>query len=135
MANPKWKIYYADGSTFSAADGDWQDAPARGIIAVNVLSDEVGREVQLGKDYYVWWPDASYPWSVDKTGLWDFLYEVKSPLAGKPLGNEHFDDLIQLGVKYGRSMDTPDYKEYMHEVLDDPEFPPKSAQTPMEQLD
>jgi hypothetical protein len=122
-----WKVYYADGATFSSDDGGWGDAPARGVIAVTVPDPDVGREVMSGTDYYLWWPGAAGPWSVDKAGLWDFLYEVGSPLAGMPLDNEHFDRLVGLGVKFGRSMDTRAFRARLAAIVVDPDLPPKSA--------
>jgi hypothetical protein len=124
----RWKVYYADGSEY-LGDGrdEWFDAPARGLIAIAVLNESVGREVMTSTDYYVWWPGATYPWSVDKAGLWDFLYEAGSELAGCDLGNGDFGKLIELGVKFGRSMDTPAYMQRLDEILSDPDLPVKSA--------
>jgi hypothetical protein len=65
--------------------------------------------------------------TVDKAGLWDFLYEVGSPLAGMPLDNEHFDRLVGLGVKFGRSMDTRAFRARLAAIVVDPDLPPKSA--------
>jgi hypothetical protein len=124
-----WKIYYTD-SEFSSDDGSWFEAPARGVIAVTAASDLTGREIMQGTNFYVWWPGATYPWSIDDAGLWDFLYEVKSPRAGQPLQNEHFDELASLGVKFGRSMDTNKYRARLLEIENDPDFPPQSAAPP-----
>ena len=121
-----WAGHYTNGS-FTSDDGGWLAAPARGVIAVAAIESDVGVEVMSGTDYYLWWPGAAGPWSVDKAGLWDFLYEVGSELAGLPLGNEHFDALIPLGVKFGRSMDTRAFLEYRRRILADPRLPEKSA--------
>ena len=36
-----WKIWYADGGTYSDADGPWEKAPLRGVICV-VVRDKTG---------------------------------------------------------------------------------------------
>lgn len=127
MRGRRWVIHYADGHTFSSIEGDWLDAPARGVIAVAATEPDVGVEVMSGTDYYLWWPEAEGPWSVDRAGLWDFLYEVGSDLAGARLDNEHFDELVSLGVKFGRSMDTRAFKARLNEIVSDPRLPQKSA--------
>ena len=125
----KWRIYYADEETYSETDGTWLDAPARGVIAINNRLELVGREVEWGYDYYLWWPGADQPWGVDRAGLWDFLREVKSDIADERLENHHFRQLEQLGVKFGRSLSTPAFRQAINRVTDDPEFPVKTGPT------
>ena len=127
MTYPLWVVHYTDGSSFSSFDGFWADAPARGVVGVVGPNRDVGVELMTGMDFYLWWPGAEGPWSVDKAGLWDFLYEVRSPLAGLPLGNEHFDQLVELGVKFGRSMDTRAFHERVRAILNDERLPPKTG--------
>ena len=127
MTHPEWVIYYTDGSSFSSEDGSWADAPARGVVGVVGPNRDVGVELMTGTDFYLWWPGAAGPWSVDKAGLWDFLYEVGSPLAGRPLDNQHFDQLVELGVKFGRSMDTRAFQNRVEAILADPRLLAKTA--------
>ena len=129
-----WVVHYTDGRTFCSLEGDWIEAPPRGVIAVAASEPDVGVEVMSGTDYYLWWPGAEGPWSVDRAGLWDFLYEVGCDLAGLRLDNEHFDQLAGLGVKFGRSMDTRAFQLRLREILADPRLPPKSALSVREEL-
>lgn len=52
----RWKIFYANGSTFSDQDGKPQDAPKRGVQIVHVEDGRCGRRVLKYGDYYVWSP-------------------------------------------------------------------------------
>lgn len=53
-----FKIYYADGTTFSSKQGSWEDAPSEGVQFVSVYFDhlrEPGKNIRLihsGGDYY-----------------------------------------------------------------------------------
>ena len=130
----KWKLYYSNDELLGFDVDTWSKAPPRGVLALVVESEEVGREIDWGNDYYIWWPGAEHPWSVDRAGLWDFLYEVGSSLAGRRIENENFDELIELGVKFGRSTSTRMFRRRLERISVDPEFPPKSGNTPREQL-
>jgi hypothetical protein len=121
----KWKLWYSDGSTFTHEDGSWEDAPSRGIVVLVYDDGETGREVEHGKDYYLWWEGrGTTPWGVDKAGLWDWLHEIGHPLADKQFENEDFATLEGLGVKFGRNMQTPDFRALLAEAtMNDPEYP------------
>jgi hypothetical protein len=47
-----WKIYYADGSTFSNLDGAWGEAPADGVVCVNIADDDYGKFTLNGLNFY-----------------------------------------------------------------------------------
>jgi hypothetical protein len=47
----RWKIYYRRGRTFSSEDGNWDDAPADGVLAIVEVVGE-RRRVVSGGDYY-----------------------------------------------------------------------------------
>jgi hypothetical protein len=47
-----WKIFYADGSTFSSDDGPWRDAPREGVQAVTIYHEPPYRDVEVGLDEY-----------------------------------------------------------------------------------
>jgi len=49
-----WRIYYADGSTFSSADGTWEDAPTRGVQVVVWYHDDGLRTITAGEDVYTY---------------------------------------------------------------------------------
>ena len=47
-----WRIYYADGSTFSNEDGPWVDAPADGVVCVNFADEDYGKFTLNGLNFY-----------------------------------------------------------------------------------
>jgi hypothetical protein len=52
-----WKIYYADGSTFSHEDGLPEEAPLDGVIVI-VDHDKDGiRRYNYDRDFYIWLGD------------------------------------------------------------------------------
>lgn len=71
-----WRIYYADGSTFTSEDGQWAEAPAFGVQAVVYYHVPDGnglrrKTVDGGRgegDVYVWEGDDGL--SGVKMGLW-----------------------------------------------------------------
>lgn len=70
-----WRIVYADGSTFTSADGTWAEAPPFGVQAVVYYHvPDRGRlrvTVDGGKDVYVWDGADAHPDYVGwKLGLW-----------------------------------------------------------------
>lgn len=57
----KWRIYYADKSTYSDSDGSVENAPYRGVLVVAFedLSSgpyNTGRRYRSNYDYYGYWP-------------------------------------------------------------------------------
>jgi hypothetical protein len=61
MAIPDWTIFYHDGSTFSSDDGEPQDTPGLGVLAIVIADDAVGyRVVQGGAGPPVYWDDGGY---------------------------------------------------------------------------
>lgn len=47
-----WKIWYSDGSTFSSAQGKWEDAPIDDIQILMRYYDNGKREIVQGVDIY-----------------------------------------------------------------------------------
>jgi len=47
-----WRIYYDDNTQFSSDDGEWEAAPADGVICVVVRSERTGRHIFQGSDFY-----------------------------------------------------------------------------------
>lgn len=102
-----WRIYYGDGGTYSSADGDPADAPARGVQAIVQADTQVGRHVLSGFDYY-WWEGTWF--GGDLFGLFDYLIEP-GPKA----------------VKFGRTVPNDVFERVIRAACDDPDFPRKSA--------
>lgn len=129
----KWKLYYGDGYTFSDQDGEWEDAPSLNVQALVTEHPDVGYELNEGSSgwlqNYVWWPGANRPWGVDSYGTLDFLVAVHALAPGQTIVLLTLDELIQAGVKLGRSIDTPRFREIRALAGSDDYFPAKSART------
>lgn len=70
----RWTIYYADQSTFSSDDGEWEDAPLDGVLFVAIRDGE-RTEFHSGSDHYA--------------GLRDEGFGVASTADIGPLLREH----------------------------------------------
>ena len=130
----RWRVYYADGSMFDDEMGEWSEAPARGVIAIVTPDPDHGKEIEHGKDFYLWWPNASKPWGVDAVGLWDYLIEADDPQKGQRVANL---DLAALEdrVKFGRSVDNEIYRAIIRAAIEDPDFGKKTGLKPGESLE
>ncbi len=101
-----WRIYYADGSTFSSDDGTWDEAPQDNLIAVLVRDDMHGRKVLHGLDH---------------------AYSV---LDGGP---EEIAQCNSLGpqlhlrcpwLKFGVQTSNENFKKILDQATNDPDFTP-----------
>lgn len=50
----RWKIWYADGTTFDSGQGSPADAPRLGVACVQTEDGRFGRRTHKYCDYYVW---------------------------------------------------------------------------------
>ena len=106
-----WRIYYADGSTFSSVEGTPHEAPAFGVQAVCQPEPDVGLETLHAFDYYAY-----------MGGVWlgfcghDALVDHVTAYA---------PDIEAL--KVGRQIPRQQYQAIMRFALHDPDFPRKSA--------
>jgi hypothetical protein len=50
----KWKIWYDDGTTFSSDDGNAENAPVDGILAILEKRSDNTVMNHHGNDYYYW---------------------------------------------------------------------------------
>lgn len=105
-------VHYADG-TF---EGAWNDAHPWGIVAVSWPDDDVGRDFCYGRSFYF-----PAPWmggeiiSADIGGLWDYLQDT--PLRDVPLAQISPRDLIDAGVKFGRTISTSEYTSVIQPLM------------------
>ena len=91
-----WKIYYADGSTFSSNEGSLEDAPARGVQGIAQANSAVGWHVASGGDYYIWCDDG---WmAVDIFGLFDYLIESGTVKFGRTITNAEYNEIFQKAL-------------------------------------
>ena len=112
-ADLAWRIYYSDGSTFSSEDGDPADAPGWGVIAIPQIDPEVGRSVMCKWDHYCWHGDSW--WGHDLVGMLDCL-----ALPGASI------------IKHGRTLSRGAYQAIRARAQEDPDFPAKAANRPLE---
>lgn len=112
----RWKVFYIDGSTFGNHDGEPEDAPGGGVLAVVQEDNLVGVLVHQGSDFYVFDEQYGGWYGLDYFGLAQYLMR-----PGKK-------------IKLGESMDTAKYKELLKQIRDDSELPAKSARYSWERL-
>lgn len=136
MASLAWRVYYADGSTFSSEDGDWLAAPPRGVLGVVHPEPRVGRAIEHGADgrihafYFPSW--AEHPWGCDWAGAVDHLIEIgaidEETLPETISPRVYFD----AGIKWGRSVSREVWAREYARMVADPDFPVKAARLPRE---
>ena len=124
-----WRIYYADGSTYSDADGEWMKAPERGVICV-VVRDPTGawgRWVNSGfaprrprcehcgratyNEYYVNLPDGDEPRATHELTA----FRAQAQRAG-------VND-VEACIKYGEQAPQEVWNAIMQRAVEDPDFP------------
>ena len=104
-----WRIYYDNGSTFDNTNGEPQDAPGHGVVAIVENDDDHGRIVLNGWNWYYF--DGEVWWGADVHGLLDRL------CASLPI----------FGVKQGRMVPRNIWHDTMDRAVTDKDFKPKSA--------
>ena len=84
-----YRIFYADGSTYSSADGPVEDAPGLGVVVVLIQPDEGESFVIVGHDFYCWHADQGRWWGADQAGLWDYLQRPgwRKVILGRTVSN------------------------------------------------
>lgn len=112
----RWRIYYADGSTYSDSDGPVEGAPYPGVLAVahedvSTGPYNTGRRYRTNYDYYGYWPQF---WS-GMNNLDAYLAEPgwKKVVRGLWVPDDQWHRLLAL-------LDVDDY------------LPPKTAGAPLE---
>ena len=94
----RWRLYYEDGTTFSSADGDPEDAPPWGVVSAVCRDKDDPRHVNAmhgtGFDYYVW--DGEEWWGVDQIGLIDRLASRKAKVVcfGRTISTTTFQEIV-----------------------------------------
>lgn len=112
----EWRIFYADGSTFSNENGAPFDATPSGVQIIVIHEPEIGRYILAKKDFY-WWDNARGRWfGGDQGGFYQYMLLRKGPKY----------------VVFGEYIANSEYKQILHRALTDAEFLPKSAKWPEE---
>lgn len=130
----KWTIIYDGGDTFSDTDGDWQDAPSRGVLVIVIEDETVGRQLAWGFDFYWWFPGQAGPSGGDLFGMRDYLTEIGSRHARADFNKISLDALAAEGIKFGRSVDNTVMRAALAQAASIEGFEPKSAWLPIENL-
>jgi len=100
----KWRIFYADGTTFGSEKGEPKDAPGLGVVVIVQENETPGERpyLQHRTDYYIW---RGNRWlGCDLFGLWQYLFVEKFTfekafLAGQTVENWFFDKLHREAKK------------------------------------
>lgn len=98
----RWRVYYADGSTYSDRDGDAFHAPTAGVQVV-VMETPSGAPLRYGKDAYYWREDVGWQ-ACDTPGLWDYLLMYVGPkaiLIGRSIRDEDFWRILERAQREG----------------------------------
>lgn len=106
-----WAIYYADESIFSSEDGNPEDAPCTGVLAVCHFNMDNRREIAASKDFYIYdeqpvykdFPDGFW-YGCDIAGLYQYLFR-----PGKKI------------VKFGALVSDPTWRKMLERIIS--EFP------------
>lgn len=93
----RWRIYYADGSTFDWQQGEPHEAPAWGFVCAVGYDQDGTRYIMQGWDYYRWDTDTRQWWGMDFTGLLDALSRnlVYACKIGRTVSKAQWDELMR----------------------------------------
>ena len=108
-----WRVYYADGSTFSHKDGTPEEAPGWGVVCVVQPDAKVGRNILERWDFYYFHEDGRW-WGCDQWGLIDRLAHR----------------LPMRAVSVGRTIAETEYEKILEAARNDPEFPQRCSNRP-----
>lgn len=90
----RWRILYTDETVFSNTDGNPEDAPGCGVVAIAVEDPKVNCRVHTGTDLYVYHEIAYGGWmGMDRDGFVQHVMCWREPVI----------------VKFGQAMDTTRY--------------------------
>ena len=95
-----WRVYYADGSTFSSEDGKPGEAPGLGVIVIVIKHPDPREQayIQHQADYYIW---LGYRWlACDLFRFWQYIFaekpeHSKHALAGQTINNLEYTEILR----------------------------------------
>jgi hypothetical protein len=123
----RWKLYYADLSTFSSEDGEWSDAPSQGVVGLAIPHPDHGRQILSG-DAYLLQEGHREPQASDVFGvLAHLIAQGQSP--GLPLYRVSAQEMWNAGVKFGHNVDNDDWARLWKWMVKDADttWPERSA--------
>jgi hypothetical protein len=108
-----WCIYYSDGTTFSSADGEPWQAPARKVIIINQRHEDPDERpyVQHRENYYIW---LGYRWlGCDRDRLTEYWFLDnmvhdfrRASLMGYTAPNAVYDAIVRAAKQDEEFYDT-----------------------------
>lgn len=99
----QWRIWYADGSTFSNLEGEPWEAPANRVLLIRQRDPQAtgGTSRVQGKDYYLWkngkWLEVTY----DALIFYWFIEKFDHPracLAGEMVDNDAWVSIVKAAM-------------------------------------
>lgn len=93
-----WRIYYDSGEVFSSTDGEPEDAPSFGVIAIV----NIGKHIQNRYDWYYWQAEENQWWGSDIHGLLDQLLHnkpIKAIKQGRNTEDTLYAEIISRATK------------------------------------
>ncbi len=127
----EWEIFYHDKTIFRNNDGEWDDAPHLGVMAITMYDNWIGFERDTG-DFYIWTPWGTRPWACDYWGLSDYLIKIGFMTEEQRVIDFSVKKLSEVGVKFGRSIDNDKWQEILKWIKENTGLPRKSGKYPRE---
>jgi len=115
----RWRLYYADGSTFDNMQGTWEEAPQMGIIAAVTADETKGRLVYHKMDFY---------YKVgEHFGCSDLVFDLAQRFGFDLEGWDTKAELLDLmhkhpEVKFGEWVANDEYRAILNKATTDPDF-------------
>lgn len=89
-----WRIYYADGSTYSSEDGPPESAPGLEVQAIAQTDEATGHSVISNRDFY-WWDSEYQEWAGgDLLSLAQWLASTGVAKVGSYVARSRYGDII-----------------------------------------
>lgn len=89
----KWRIYYANNTTFDDTQGEPQDAPSTGVICIKHFIEGEWR-MSAFTDYYI--RENNEWWGADAPGFWLYMFRpgFKVVKFGENIPDEPFQKIL-----------------------------------------
>lgn len=99
----KWKIFYADGSTFCDEQGKPFDAPKWGAQVIIYEDAEHGRNTALYFDYYIYYKDYGWVGCFGHDALVDHVANavdrIEAVIIGRMLPFKRYDEIKNAAMR------------------------------------
>jgi len=124
-----FKIFYKDREVLGETKGEWDIAEQTGIQVILVKCDmesegksRVGwyrdNPGLWGEYAYYWWGADDKPTGVTPDAVLD-RWKQKTGRTDVTLADLSLDDFASIGVKLGRSIDSPDFEAILQRAVND----------------